>query len=132
MIKTNEQYFIIVLLLMSILTVSKAYRGDVYSTQMVVKSLPTLHFMQLPEALQKARQMQDVALPNSQIKSLKLQATLLGDHRQQAIIANGQDDHATLKPDDIVGQNKWHVITIKRRTIVLEQSQGERYELHIS
>lgn len=133
MINTSEHYLIITLLLMSIVTACKPHEASLQPNQITVQALPKFHFtQQLPRALQEQKQAQRVTFAQTALDAIRLQATLVGDHRQQGIITNPQGRMATLKPGAVVGKSHWHVKHITPKQVILEQTQGEQHVLQLS
>lgn len=133
MSQTNEQYFIIILILMSLVTACKPHQTSFSQSQSKsVAPLPAFHFMQqLPTAMRQHKQNQGVKLAYTPIDAINLQATLVGENRKQAIIINSQGKRITVRHGSVVGQSNWCVCHITARKIELTTSQGTHYELHL-
>lgn len=131
----SEYYLTITLLLMSFIIACKpAYSShEVEQQTAAIKTLPTFHFTQpLPQAMRQQFDKQDTTLSHTAIQSIQLTATLVGDHRAQAIVVNRQGKQVTLRPRDYVGENRWQVQQISSKQVKLSQSSGRHYVLQLS
>lgn len=98
-----------------------------------IKALPTFQFMHpLPKSMRQDLDDQTVKWRHITIQSMKLTATLVGDHRAQAIVSNKHNQQVTLRPDDQVGQHHWRVEHISSKQVKLSQSSGQHYVLQLS